>query len=103
VHDSAPAPHHFPANPLDHRIVANSSAPWATVIPPMRRALVRGHRSSASCLRESIRLLDAVGWRSVPTPTGATPRQIGAPATATLLPIVNVTTRPRECGPGGPC
>ncbi|WP_392666979.1 hypothetical protein [Streptomyces sp. LN785] len=39
----------------------------------------------------------------VPTPTGSTPRQIGGPATATLLPIVNVTTRRRECGPGGPC
>ncbi|MGW4984371.1 hypothetical protein [Streptomyces mirabilis] len=28
----------------------------------------------------------------VPTPTGATPREIGIPATATLLPIINVTT-----------
>ena len=27
----------------------------------------------------------------VPTPTGPTPRQIGIPATATLLPIVSVT------------
>ncbi|MEU9190755.1 hypothetical protein AB0D14_40895 [Streptomyces sp. NPDC048484] len=26
----------------------------------------------------------------VPTPTGATPREIGVPATATLLPIVAV-------------
>jgi len=30
----------------------------------------------------------------VPTPTGPTPRQIGIPATATLLPIVNVTNGP---------
>ncbi|KOV74077.1 hypothetical protein ADL00_03005 [Streptomyces sp. AS58] len=36
----------------------------------------------------------------IPTPAGPTPRQIGAPATATLLPIVDVTTRPRQCGPG---
>ncbi|WP_316781624.1 hypothetical protein [Streptomyces sasae] len=39
----------------------------------------------------------------VPTPAGPTPRQIGVPATATLLPVVNVTARPRECGPGGQC
>ncbi|MFF1482243.1 tyrosine-type recombinase/integrase [Streptomyces sp. NPDC058301] len=38
-----------------------------------------------------------------PTPAGPTPRQIGVPATSTLLPIVNVTARPREHGPGGPC
>ena len=38
----------------------------------------------------------------VPTPAGPTPRQIGTPATATLLPIVDVTTRPRQCGPGSP-
>ncbi|CAN3985876.1 hypothetical protein KPATCC21470_8608 [Kitasatospora purpeofusca] len=37
-----------------------------------------------------------------PTPAGPTPRQIGVPATATLLPIVNVTASPRERGPGGP-
>ncbi|WP_282204175.1 site-specific integrase [Kitasatospora fiedleri] len=40
---------------------------------------------------------------NAPTPAGPTPRQIGVPATATLLPVVNVTARPRECGPGGQC
>ncbi len=29
----------------------------------------------------------------VPTPAGSTPRQIGAPATATLLPILAITKR----------
>jgi hypothetical protein len=29
----------------------------------------------------------------VPTPAGCTPRQIGAPATATLLPILTITKR----------
>ncbi|MFB7337786.1 tyrosine-type recombinase/integrase [Streptomyces adustus] len=38
----------------------------------------------------------------VPTTAGPTPRQIGTPATATLLPIVDVTTRPRQCGQGSP-
>ncbi|MCD2107002.1 hypothetical protein O4214_17710 [Rhodococcus erythropolis] len=33
----------------------------------------------------------------VPTPTGATPREIGVPATATLLPIVSVNQSKREC------
>ena len=32
----------------------------------------------------------------VPTPTGPTPRQIGIPATATLLPIVSVTNGTRS-------
>src|SRR4051812_24446684 len=30
----------------------------------------------------------------VPTPSGSTPRQIGAPATATLLPILSITEAP---------
>jgi hypothetical protein len=30
----------------------------------------------------------------VPTPAGSTPRQIGAPATATLLPILTITEAP---------
>ncbi|MDW6066426.1 hypothetical protein SAZ11_62575 [Streptomyces sp. FXJ1.4098] len=37
----------------------------------------------------------------VPTPAGPTPREIGVPASATLLPIVDVTTRamdPGRCG-----
>ncbi|WP_293988521.1 hypothetical protein [Streptomyces sp.] len=38
----------------------------------------------------------------VPAPAGPTPRQIGTPATATLLPIVDVTRRPRQCAPGKP-
>ncbi|MCX5191689.1 hypothetical protein OOK47_56620 [Streptomyces sp. NBC_00268] len=33
-----------------------------------------------------------------PTPTGPTPRQIGAPAT--LLPVIDLTTRTRSCRPG---
>lgn len=32
----------------------------------------------------------------VPTPAGFTPRQIGAPATATLLPFLAITKRPRN-------
>ncbi|MDJ0420024.1 hypothetical protein ACVH9Z_40420 [Rhodococcus opacus] len=32
----------------------------------------------------------------VPTPTGTTPREIGVPATATLLPIFSVNQRKRE-------
>jgi hypothetical protein len=36
-----------------------------------------------------------------PTPTGPTPRQIGAPAT--LLPVIDLTTRTRSCRPGEPC
>jgi hypothetical protein len=32
----------------------------------------------------------------VPTPAGVTPREIGAPATATLLPIVGVTHGKQE-------
>lgn len=39
----------------------------------------------------------------VPTPTGATPREIGIPATATLLPIINVTTGESRGGPDGTC
>jgi hypothetical protein len=35
------------------------------------------------------RLLERLA--DVPTPAGPTPRQIGAPATATVLPIVQVT------------
>ncbi|MFK0113861.1 hypothetical protein [Streptomyces sp. NPDC091217] len=38
----------------------------------------------------------------VPAPAGPTPRQIGTPATATLLPVVDVTARPRQRGPGSP-
>ncbi|MFD4511017.1 hypothetical protein [Streptomyces sp. NPDC058457] len=37
----------------------------------------------------------------VPTPAGPTPREIGAPANATLLPILDVTTQttdPGQCG-----
>ncbi|MET8170403.1 hypothetical protein ABZT34_40300 [Streptomyces sp. NPDC005329] len=37
----------------------------------------------------------------VPTPAGPTPIQIGAPATATLLPIIDLTRR--SCRPGEPC
>lgn len=39
----------------------------------------------------------------VPTPAGPTPRQIRVPATATLLPIIDLTTRSRTCQDGGPC
>ncbi|WP_408996967.1 tyrosine-type recombinase/integrase [Streptomyces ipomoeae] len=39
----------------------------------------------------------------VPTPAGPTPSQIGAPATATLLPVIDLTTRTRSCRPGEPC
>ncbi len=38
------------------------------------------------------RLLDRLA--DVPTPAGPTPRQIGAPATATLLPVVGVRKGP---------
>ncbi|MFE0730278.1 hypothetical protein [Streptomyces antibioticus] len=37
----------------------------------------------------------------VPTPTGATPHEIGIPATATLLPIINVTTGKSREEPDG--
>ncbi|MCT9109064.1 hypothetical protein N4G69_26205 [Streptomyces mirabilis] len=40
---------------------------------------------------------------NVPTPAGPTPSQIGAPATATLLPVIDVTARTRSCRPGEPC
>jgi hypothetical protein len=36
-----------------------------------------------------------------PTPAGPTPSQIGAPAT--LLPVIDLTTRTRACRPGEPC
>jgi integrase len=39
----------------------------------------------------------------VPTPTGATPRQLGIPATVTLLPIVNVTTSNSRGQSDGTC
>ncbi|MFJ2478544.1 tyrosine-type recombinase/integrase [Streptomyces sp. NPDC087659] len=45
------------------------------------------------------KLLDQLA--DVPTPAGPTPREIGAPASATLLPILDVTTRamdPGQCG-----
>jgi hypothetical protein len=43
------------------------------------------------------RLLDRLA--DVPTPAGPTPRQIGAPATATLLPVVGVRkSPPRHAG-----
>ncbi|MFD8847306.1 tyrosine-type recombinase/integrase [Streptomyces sp. NPDC059604] len=59
------------------------------------RAAVDDGQAALNQLLE--RLADA------PTPAGPTPRQIGVPATATLLPIVNVTASPRERDPGGPC
>jgi hypothetical protein len=37
------------------------------------------------------RLLDQLA--DIPTPAGPTPREIGVPATATVLPIVDVTDR----------
>ncbi|MFF0041076.1 hypothetical protein ACFYRG_33450 [Streptomyces mirabilis] len=37
------------------------------------------------------------------TPAGPTPSQIGAPVTATLLPVIDVTARTRSCRPGEPC
>ena len=37
----------------------------------------------------------------VPTPAGATPRQLGAPTTATLLPIVDVTGGAPSLAPAG--
>ena len=37
----------------------------------------------------------------IPIPAGPTPRQIGIPATATLLPIVDATGHPPRCDPGG--
>ncbi len=39
----------------------------------------------------------------VPTLAGPTPSQIGAPATATLLPVIDLPTRTRSCRPGVPC
>jgi hypothetical protein len=45
------------------------------------------------------KLLDQLA--DVPTPAGPTPREIGAPASTTLLPILDVTTRatdPGQCG-----
>lgn len=47
------------------------------------------------------KLLDQLA--DVPTPAGPTPSQIGAPATATLLPVIDVTTVTRSCRPGEPC
>ncbi|MFE9428363.1 hypothetical protein ACFYNO_36045 [Kitasatospora sp. NPDC006697] len=34
----------------------------------------------------------------VPTPAGPTPRQISLPAGATLLPLIGLADRSRECG-----
>lgn len=39
-------------------------------------------------------LFQLVELVDVPTPSGSTPRQIGAPATATLLPILSITEAP---------
>ncbi|MFJ3520767.1 MULTISPECIES: hypothetical protein [unclassified Streptomyces] len=39
----------------------------------------------------------------VPTPAGPTPRQIGVPATATLLPIVDLKAGGRQCSGGETC
>lgn len=39
----------------------------------------------------------------VPTPAGPTPRQIGVPATATLLPIVDLRAGSRPCSDGETC
>ncbi|WP_217562518.1 hypothetical protein [Streptomyces sp. GbtcB6] len=39
----------------------------------------------------------------VPTSAGPTPSQIGAPAAATLLPVIVLTARTRSCRPGEPC
>jgi integrase len=39
----------------------------------------------------------------VPTPAGPTPREIGVPVTATLLPIVDLATRTQGCRPGQSC
>jgi hypothetical protein len=43
---------------------------------------------------------DRAAVADVPTPGGPTRRQIGVPATATLLPIVEVTDRPAEIQAG---
>ncbi|MFF7756182.1 hypothetical protein ACFZCP_45030 [Streptomyces sp. NPDC007971] len=59
------------------------------------RAAVDGGQTALDELLE--RLTD------VPTPAGPTPRQIGIPATATLLPVVDLTARTRLCGPDQPC
>jgi hypothetical protein len=49
--------------------------------------------ASSPASRPTLSILDehAVGKAGVPTPAGPTPRQIGVPAGATLLPVVNVT------------
>jgi hypothetical protein len=47
------------------------------------------------------RLLDRL--TDTPTPAGPTPRQIEAPSTARLLPIIDLSTRPGPCGPDQPC
>lgn len=49
------------------------------------------------------KLLDQLA--GVPTPAGPTPRQIGFPATATLLPIIDVTQGPAasRCDVSGAC
>jgi hypothetical protein len=52
-----------------------------------RAAVEDGQTALASLLD---RLTDA------PTPAGPTPRQIGIPPTATLLPIINITHRSIE-------
>ncbi|WP_413804514.1 hypothetical protein [Streptomyces sp. OE57] len=39
----------------------------------------------------------------VPTPAGPTPRQIGTPATPTLLPIVDLNARTPPCSKREPC
>ncbi|MCQ8193736.1 hypothetical protein [Streptomyces rugosispiralis] len=54
------------------------------------RAAVDDGQSALDQLLE--RLVD------IPTPTGTTPREIGVPATATLLPIVAVNQMPSTNG-----
>jgi hypothetical protein len=46
-------------------------------------------RNSASANPQADRLA------GVPTPAGPSPRQIGAPAQATLLPVIEVSKKPR--------